>query len=115
MEQQNSFEREQQTISAADVGSLNDVLGNQIDAAAVTAQTAALERHDLGEEQGPRGVASGDTVALNDEQNAQAGQLGFDEHWINTREGNNKKWRDPAKEKRVKKIAAASRRRNRRK
>lgn len=45
----------------------------------------------------------------------EAVQLGFDEHLIDVRDrAGTKKWRDPAKEKRIKKIAAASRRRNRR-
>lgn len=84
---------------------------NQIDAAEVTAQTAALNTEIEG------AVAAdfnqNDTVAVQAEGTQE--RLGFDEEWITTREGNNKKWRDPAKAKRIKKIAAASRRRNRRK
>lgn len=82
---------------------------NQIDAAEVTAQTAALNTEIEG------AVAAdfnqNDTVAHTEA--AQTERLGFDEKWIDTREGNNKKWREPAKEKRKKKIAAASRKRNR--
>lgn len=41
-------------------------------------------------------------------------RLGFGEEWIDTREGNNKKWRAPSTEKRRKQMAKASKRRNRR-
>ena len=111
-------ERELQTIGGNDVGNLNDVLGSQIDPAAVTAQTASSDMQErvAQVEAILTGEATTETVDTSVEQSeGQQERLGFDEHWINTREGNNKKWRDPAKEKRVKKIAAASRRRNRRK
>jgi hypothetical protein len=55
-----------------------------------------------------------ETIRTESNGTTEAIKLGFDEHLIDVRNGNNKKWRDPAKEKRIKKIAAASRRRNRR-
>lgn len=84
-----------------------------IDPNAVTAQTAGAEAVAAIE-----GALTAPTY--NDEENDQAEQteeikLGYGEQLIDIREGNNKKWRDPAKIKRIKKIAAASRRRNRRK
>lgn len=84
-----------------------------IDPNAVTAQTAGAEAVVI------EGAQTAPTY--NEEQtDAEVEQteeikLGYGEQLIDIREGNNKKWRDPAKIKRIKKIAAASRRRNRRK
>ena len=61
-----------------------------------------------------KGSKMQETIRTESNANTEQIKLGYDEHLIDVRNGNNKKWRDPAKEKRIKKIAAASRRRNRR-
>lgn len=92
-----------------------------IDPNAVVAQTAA--NTDVEGTAGAQAIAAIEealtgegTIGMNANEAApettERHRLYKDEEW--RREGNNKKFRDPAKEKRRKKIAAASRKRNRR-
>lgn len=60
---------------------------------------------------GEPGIRAGEEVTTPAVPEAR---LGFGEEWIDTREGNNKKWRAPSTEKRRKQMAKASKRRNRR-
>lgn len=126
-------QNELQTIGTEEVGTIDGstLVGADVTATEITAGSIdvnAVEAQTAGNTYEVEGALHANVDGDNAEQDDEAeveeqateeivgrDHLRPDEQWVTIREGNNKKWRAPAVEKNRKKMAKASKKRNRRK